>query len=463
MSARAYAMRIALAISLAAIAAVFSLSLRDARRYPGTDLRCRIVGARLLLAHRNPYPDPGAFEPDPYYRMFNDNTGSPALLLLYAPLRSLNYSAQRITYFALDWLCLALLFLLTRSWVPPPRRSAHLLAFTLLVVADYGLRLHLAEGQYYVILAVLIAATIQAWRDGQPRWRGAAALAAVLLLRPSFLIVLPALWLLGLRKHLGRASVATALLLVPILAAFGTQPSREYFSTVRTLQQQRIQSIFDFSSGYSSGPSTAAASPPNPPQASPDLARSAYSVVEQHDFSRKLASNYAVSRSSIGLCSIQQTLRPICARAFQSPRRFTLANTFALATVALGGLLLAWRLRSTAPAIRLGFAFLLPILLESFGPPRYAYSDVTLAPILLLLVAELLSSPLRSPLAIRIASIAFAVCALAAAAPYVLAPGGKAIMVLSLFRWIVLLATSAAFFARAGIRSEPAAQPPTFH
>lgn len=430
------ALRSTFALCLLVILTVFALTLHDALRLPGTDLRSRVVGARLMLAQLDPYPDPNVPQPNPSLRLFNVNTGSPALLAVYACFARLSYSAQRLLYFVLDWSFIALLFILTRRWFASSAKTTHITLFTLFVIADFGLRLQIGQGQYYTGVAGLTTVAINSFRQSERRsqWTGALALAALLLIRPTFFFVLPILWIIpDLRPGARRSIVAAMVLLLTTLLTFGLQPWSSYLRTIRRLQHNEIQAIFEVQ-------------PPIPSQAKSESSATSgifsptYGLVEGHNFSDKFHSNYAISRSTIGLCSIQQTVRPYCSLLFHSPSIFSWANTALLSGAFLYCIFLGRLLRDNTVDVQLALAFLVPTLLETFGPPRYAYSDITLAPVLLLISSSLMRPQMKPSRSVGvIAALAIAISVLAAVGPYLLSPAHKPILALSLLRWIALM------------------------
>ena len=438
--------RLLVVLSIILAVAVFALSMRDELRYPAADLRCKIVGARLLLANLNPYPQPTALQPDVYYRMFKANTYTPALLLLYTPLNRFPYPVQRILYFAIDWICVAYLFLQTRTWFSPSRKITHCTLFTLFLITDYALRLHLVQGQYYLALAALMAAAISALRKpgSASLWTGPFLLATLLLLRPSCFIFLPVLWIQGFRLQVKHTLLVSSLIVMAMFAAFGAQPWAAYFRTMENLQQSEITHIFS--------PQTAPASAATQQEPAATIDLSNYAKVEGEDYTQEFASNYGVSRSSISLCSVQKTIRPVCRKLFRSPAIFSELNTGLLFLAIAYSLLIAYRLRNTLPEVKLGFALLTPLLIESFGPRRYAYSDVTLAPILILIGAILFAgSQWHRPLLRAVGALIASICIVTSIAPWFLSPTTKPILALSLMRWATLFAFANAVFALAAL------------
>ncbi|MDE3200158.1 MAG: DUF2029 domain-containing protein [Acidobacteriota bacterium] len=144
-----------------------------------------------MTAHLNPYPLPSQPDANSYYRMFNYNTYTPFLLALYALLCKLPYALERLIYFAVDWLCIVYLFVRTRQWFPGSKRIWHWALFVLFVIADFGVRLHMERGQYYLEIAAAMAWNMGAWKDEESSgWSGAIALALLILVRPTFVLLL---------------------------------------------------------------------------------------------------------------------------------------------------------------------------------------------------------------------------------------------------------------------------------
>jgi len=425
--------RIVIGLSLIILLGVMAMSARDVLRYPGSDLRPKIVGARLLLAHLNAYPNPETPEPNPYYRMFNENTFSPVLLLFYAPLCWLPFGSQRLIYFAFEWFCVGYMFVQTRQWCAPPKRTLHCAFFALFVVADFALRLHMERGQYYLLIAALTVMAVSAWlrEEKDHGWIGPLALGILLLIRPTFLILIPVLWLLRFHQQAKRALLVAAVGVALTVATFGIQPWTGYFHMVSSLQRGYVRAIFM-------------------PEAHP-VPSVEYQKVEGQDFSRQLGSSYFVSRASIGFVVGHPAL---IVRLCKTPAVFSRINTILLIITGFYCLGIAWLLRNSMVDMRLGFAFLTPIMVESFGPQRFAYADVTLAPVLLLIVAIALRQKTWGRYRVLLAAV-IAVCVISSVTPLVMYPVGKLITGLSLARWSVLLFGANAFFVKAALRSQP--------
>lgn len=95
-------------IILLSLLAILSIakSFYYTEKFGGTDLRCRIVGSRLLLTDQSPYfykwrngDDVRYLDPnDELNRKVNGNVVTPALLLLNKPLSALSYNYIRILW-----------------------------------------------------------------------------------------------------------------------------------------------------------------------------------------------------------------------------------------------------------------------------------------------------------------------------------------------------------------------------
>ncbi|MGC9159146.1 MAG: hypothetical protein ACP5FH_09155 [Terracidiphilus sp.] len=375
--------------------------------------------------------------------MLNWNTYSPALLVLYCPLSGLKYSTQRLLYFLLDWVCVAGLFWLTRSWFNRASQGLHAALFALFAITDFALVLHMERGQYYLEIAVVVAAAITLWRThpGQPGWIGPLGLSCLLLIRPTFLILLPVLWLQGFRQHVRRTLAISCGIGLTLLIAFGLQPWRAYFATVRQIQQRYVESLF---LPEQSGPV----------QLSERTASAAYRQVEGEDFSQSLSSLYVTSRSFLSICMTGKHTRSIVTKVFPNAKLLYRVNSALLLLSAGYCLLIAHLLRSASTDIKLGFAFFTPIVVESFAPQRNAYCDVMLIPILLLGSAVLAQKVDWKDVRFRaFAFFVVAVCAISALGPRLPLLAGRPLMALSLARFAVLFLCVNILFAAAACRA----------
>ncbi len=148
---------------------VFLQTVRDFTKYPVSDLRNRVTGARRLADGLDPYSSQSVSLPE-RYRAFSPTSVSPAHLLLYFPLRNVSYATQRKVYFAFDWIlvvaCLVQLLRLAPASLP---KLTILLIISIFFLLDNSLRLHFARGQTYLLLLLLGVAVATGMRYPKSR------------------------------------------------------------------------------------------------------------------------------------------------------------------------------------------------------------------------------------------------------------------------------------------------------
>lgn len=357
------------------IAGVLTRTIGDLRSYPGIDLRAKVVGARLLIRGMDPYYD-SRYEVHPdHLRMLAENTYSPALLILYAPLCEISWNTQRIAYFCLDWLSILLCFLFLLRAFPPGAYRAYLwLAFVLMFIASSGFRLHLERGQYYIELALLICLAASCLLREYDSWLGSLPLALLVLLRPTYAICVLGLIVLRRFRLAAIASSLCLLLFVLTLPLAGISGWKNYFKEIHA---NRLET-------------TAAAYAEVRSSASQSL------LIEGIDFSRSLTyPGYLADRTLTGVAqsSVSQPLARLIHRIAPTASDFTRLNSIGLVLACLFDLVLIYGFarNQIGGAIPIAFLFLAPLNLEFFAPQRFAYCDVTILAPALLLTAEILS------------------------------------------------------------------------
>ncbi|MDE3200157.1 MAG: hypothetical protein KGN79_04480 [Acidobacteriota bacterium] len=225
-----------------------------------------------------------------------------------------------------------------------------------------------------------------------------------------------------------QTALVAALLAGATLAAFGLQPWRSYVKTASLLEEVTVKQIFL-----------------PPAQATTETKSAAPQIAENLDFSRSLQSNYAISRTFLSNAD-QHKFRPWAARVFKSAAALIRVNSTLLALAALYCMLIAYGLKDAPAWLRIGFAFLAPSVIETFGPQRNAYCDVILVPVLLA-IAGMVFADERISKSVRAAmTTAIGLCVVAAVGPYFLSPGGTAIEAVSLARWYGLLLLANLYF-----------------
>lgn len=203
----------------------FCLDFVNVQEGGSIDLRNRITGDRLLLAHRDPYfykwqePEPAEFC-DPYNNPklpVSKTTATPALLLLHSPLAVLPYRIAQFLWLFLQWLLLLGTVWLWFRLLETDRQRWLLAAFVTGFTYTAAWRLHAERGQSYVLLLFLFAAWLAlTLRERHSFWTGmlAGLLAA---LRPPFLLLAPFL-LWHRRRQLPGVCVGLLLgLVLPML------------------------------------------------------------------------------------------------------------------------------------------------------------------------------------------------------------------------------------------------------
>lgn len=344
---------------------VFAWTSHDNLTHPGDDLRNRVVGARVMLAGRDPYTyawQPG--DPEQWLDPVHDPhahrlTVSPPTLLLYAPLAPLPWRTARLVSFLAEWLALVGSLMLLARILPNDRQRVILLvgAVLFVIATDFG-RLHLERGQIYVFhLLALSAALFWSRRGDIDSFAAGAALGVLALMRPNLLVMAPAL-LLARRWRSGGAllgavgvGVSAALLALPTSAwqsylAVGDQ----YY---RAIQGEPIVSM------------------PRPAHEGPVEGTE---FAGAHSLKNIQSSSFAVLWSKMH----EHWHWPMIDLA--------LASKAALAALAIGLMALVWVSPESNP--RGAFALIVVIALDTefFLPHRWGYADVMLlAPVALLL------------------------------------------------------------------------------
>ncbi len=367
---------VVIGLTLMIICHVMIQTIRDLETYPGIDLHAKVVPARLLLRGMDPYYDFRHELHPEHLRTLNAATYSPALLLFYVPLCEAGWKVQRVVYFILDWAAMLLCYVVL-AHIFPKRASCTALwvAFVLLFIADFGFRLHLERGQYYIELALLTAAASVFSFRKPDSWLHALPLALLVLLRPTYGISMIGVAFLHRFRHAAHAATVCALLFAATLPLVGVGDWKGYFATVRADQKETLDDA------YAPAPVAAAAATSE--------------MLEGVDFSKSMAGpGYLADRTLIGLArsSVSPVLARLVHRIAPTAHRFEHLNTvFLVLALCLNLVVMVCFSRGAGDGlIPIAFVFVAPLNLEFFAPQRYGYCDVTiLAPLLLLLAAAL--------------------------------------------------------------------------
>jgi Glycosyltransferase family 87 len=195
-------------------------------KFGGTDLRCRIVGSRLLLTGNSPYfykwhPGDDIRYLDPNnkpYRQVNGNVVTPALLLLNKPLSLLPYRLVRISWTFIQY-CLFVLTLFF-IWKVNDSRKDILLPITIVLfgflMSDIWFY-NVERGQTYVLYAFIFSCCYISYNK---EWKYNHLLSGVIAgmaiwIRPLFLLIhIPFLLVKDFRWMIGSVIGFSAGLLI---------------------------------------------------------------------------------------------------------------------------------------------------------------------------------------------------------------------------------------------------------
>jgi len=370
------ASRTVLVLLIVVVAAAFVQSCDDAITFGGVDLRARVIGARAMFAGLNPYfyeqnvetPERLA---DPFRssRIITRCTYPPTLLCAYGALAWLPYKAQRLIWFVLEWsLLFASVALLARLIRPQRVRLLFVSVALLFFAAGYFWRLHVERGQYYVLVVFL-------WSAGafvclklrrHSAW-GGILFGCAAAMRPTALVVIGPLWLLGLRRTAYTTLLTAAVLCLVTVPVSGIGGWTEFARMTEMHAQAEVSPGLLYTQG------------------GPEATRSG-AVVEGYDLTQMLDAR-TTNTALLPLVSALWRSRPWLPRV-SLPLLVKVAACAFLAVAGLG-LLLTRRERYVARDA-LALAFLASLWIDYFVPIRYGYADVQfLAPIALVMPAAL--------------------------------------------------------------------------
>jgi hypothetical protein len=231
------------ALLLAASNAV--VTWHDVHEYGGTDLRARVVGARLLMLGQNPYrPQSGPvkewlFDPHGVFRDISRCPYDPPLLAVYASLCWLPYAVQRLAWFFLEWSALLVSIAVLARTFPGARARTGFVVLALAFFAGGAFwRLHVERGQYYSLLLVLLSCFVwQLKRGPRDDWRSGLLLGLAAALRPTLGIAVLPLWLLGYRRTAAGAFGSALAIVLVLLPVAGPGLWRDYARLVDVLER----------------------------------------------------------------------------------------------------------------------------------------------------------------------------------------------------------------------------------
>jgi hypothetical protein len=228
----------------------FLVSWSDKTQYAGVDLRPKIVGARALIAGRDPYsytwsPSDGERYLDPTHRIPgpNGNTYAPSMLLfIYAPTCWMDFKTLRTFWFFAEWAAMLLsIYLLSRLLKNPKLRTIFILIALFFFTNSTFWRLHVERGQYYVFLLLIgsLGWTVYE-RGGAWRMGGMALLGALAAFRPTYALIGLPLFLLGFRREILVFSISFATVLLMTLPVGGLRVWHRYLENVNLIQASQM-------------------------------------------------------------------------------------------------------------------------------------------------------------------------------------------------------------------------------
>jgi len=380
-----------LSVGLLVLAWAAWTSWGDATRYAGTDLRARVIGARMLLDGLSPYTTRQSaatperlLDPDRNFTAITRCTYSPAMLALYAPLANVAYHTQRYLWAGLEWGALIVSIVLLGRAVPGSRAKVLFAAGALVFFAgDWSMRLHVERGQHYVfVLLALSLGTFIAVRCRRGTLRRADSFVSGLLLgaavamRPSTIAAAGPLLLLRRWKTVLGIGVGATTCIAALLPLAGPSLWREFFTAAKfheTLAYKGPEGLDPPAEFYMRT---------LPPEAArPDWRY----IVEGADFTEMMPQR-CMSLTFVMLYEVNRETFHKVVPANYAP---LLSKGLALGACGVAGAacLYARRRVGIAPALACGFAMV--TVCEYFLPIRFSYADVLCLPTLAMLTPYL--------------------------------------------------------------------------
>ncbi len=195
----------------------FGKSWHYTRSYTGTDLECRIRGAKLQAAGYTAYfTSTGAKEAP----QLNGVSVPPSVLLLHYPLARLPYHQARMVWFVLQWLLLfgTITLLAGNVSLNPNQYLPGLAGITLFFLAAPHWLLHAERGQLYILYAFLFAVIFRLYGKAQAPAYFAAGFILALAAWFRIFFLAPALPLLLQRKKGFAAGFFTGIISFTLLS-----------------------------------------------------------------------------------------------------------------------------------------------------------------------------------------------------------------------------------------------------
>ena len=218
------------------------VDLKNTITYPGTDLRNRVVGARLMLEGIDPY----FFKwqpkfPETFYdpldiptQILSKLSVPPTVLVLHSLFAKLPYLQQKIIWLFIQWAAfIGTIFVFIRTSNDKTKTNLMLIVGFLFANSLFW-RFHVNSGQIYIVYVFLLSI---AWLCLKQRWNIGILLSGLLVgitvsLRPSFLLFfIPFIISQEYLFILGGISGAIASVAISWIVA-GTFIWQQYFLTI---------------------------------------------------------------------------------------------------------------------------------------------------------------------------------------------------------------------------------------
>ena len=211
----------------------FLIDLKNTLTYPGTDLRNRVVGARLMLEGIDPYFfkwQPGLSERfyDPLdipTKLLSKLSVPPTVLVVHSLFAGLTYLQQKIIWLIVQWAALIGTILVFVKTSNSPAKTNLILITGFLFVNSLFWRFHVNSGQIYIVYVFLLSI---AWfflkhSSNYNKFLSGIFVGITISLRPSFILffipfIVSNEYLFCLGGMLG--TIASIALSLPIVGAF---------------------------------------------------------------------------------------------------------------------------------------------------------------------------------------------------------------------------------------------------
>ena len=252
---------ILLVFSIFLSAAGFLMDLRNTALFGGVDLRNRVVGARLLIDHQDPYHykweegdsvlflDP---RDNPDWEV-NRVTVPPTVLVFHAVIADFSYKAQRYIWFIFQWiLFIASLFLFSKCTNSVIKSKIIWICGLFFIGTSFYWRLHVERGQIYILYVFLLSLSYWVYCrkiQNNEFFSGLVTGIAMSFRPPLVLLALPMILYRKFKFVLGNI-VGTIIGLAASLVIASPQTWIQYFTAMKVHGSIHLSSLYMSSSRY---------------------------------------------------------------------------------------------------------------------------------------------------------------------------------------------------------------------